>query len=326
MRKCLMAVTLAIIALFSILLPVYALASNDESQGQNVTSKIDFDRGPVFYAVMKTLTQGGPVKDDLVDRSLITYTKLDGYNDKFSRQIRIGYIEKLVDSGVYHIASSGLLEFGPQQSGDSSSSVILQVVRKYATMRTALLWDNFNYRGHESYVDIPSSMPLSAGTDFNVYMHHLTEPNGYWIESGVGRVSWSSYPVLYTYTTYVGLWNDVDIPSGISRAIRLFIDIPSNGNAQMYAYDTYSGLSAYDEQEVVNLNQRADCGQEEASSTDTWTNTSAVTQRDNILKNSSGTWIYWNDAVSTRFTTDTYMYQNNGIWDNKRWISTWCSR
>jgi len=70
-----------------------------------------YDKGPVFYAAVKTVAEEGPVKDDLIKRGLYTYSVSDG-----EEMIDVGGIEKLVEDGVYEIDEEGCLTFGPAYS------------------------------------------------------------------------------------------------------------------------------------------------------------------------------------------------------------------
>lgn len=330
MKKKIMTI-LAMVSLLALVVPYPAIAADLESQPQDPANGITvtIDRGPVFYAAVHTLSTDNPVKEDLIKRGLFIREKI-GDTDLCSGQIKFGEIEKLVNSGVYHITASNTLEFGPQLSGENVETLAEQLrveVHKYSEMKTAnLFWDNFNYRGHWSYVDLPSYLPLNSGTDFNVYTSHMAEPNGYFTEAGVGRVSWSDYPIIYTYTNYVGEWNYTEIPGGVSRTVFLYIDVSTNGLATMSVQDYYSGYAEAANQQVSYLNQRVDACQEECSSSNSWTETSYITQRDNELKDSNGTWINWNSSVSTRFITDSYMYESHSIQNDKYSFTTWCDQ
>jgi hypothetical protein len=66
-----------------------------------------YEKGPVFYAALKTIGEEGPVKDDLIVRGLYTYS---GNGEEM---VDIGGIEKLVDTRVYEIDDEGYLVFGP---------------------------------------------------------------------------------------------------------------------------------------------------------------------------------------------------------------------
>jgi hypothetical protein len=66
-----------------------------------------YEKGPVFFAAMKTVGQEGPVKDDLIARGLYQ-SDPDG-----EETVDIGGIEKLVEDGVYEIDEEGYLVFGP---------------------------------------------------------------------------------------------------------------------------------------------------------------------------------------------------------------------
>jgi len=70
-----------------------------------------YERGPVFDATLKTVEEGGPVKDDLIARGLFTYSVADD-----EEVIDIGGVKKLVDAGVYEIDEEGCLAFGPAYS------------------------------------------------------------------------------------------------------------------------------------------------------------------------------------------------------------------
>jgi hypothetical protein len=70
-----------------------------------------YERGPVFDATMKTIAEGGPVKDDLIARGLFTYSGEDE-----EEVVDVGGVEKLVEAGVYEIDEEGYLAFGPAYS------------------------------------------------------------------------------------------------------------------------------------------------------------------------------------------------------------------
>jgi len=70
--------------------------------------KSPIERGPVFTAVEMTLSQPGPVKDDLIARGLVKLSQ-----DGFVGEIKIGEIEKLVKDNIYRIDENGYLQFGP---------------------------------------------------------------------------------------------------------------------------------------------------------------------------------------------------------------------
>jgi hypothetical protein len=70
--------------------------------------KAPIERGPVFSAVENTLAQNGPVKDDLINRSLVELS-----SNGTIGEIKIGEIEKLVKDEVYTIDEDGYLQFGP---------------------------------------------------------------------------------------------------------------------------------------------------------------------------------------------------------------------
>jgi hypothetical protein len=69
-----------------------------------------YEKGPVFFATLKTIGEGGPVKDDLIARGLY-YSVPDG-----EEVVDIGGVKKLVDDGVYAIDDQGYLIFGPSYS------------------------------------------------------------------------------------------------------------------------------------------------------------------------------------------------------------------
>lgn len=85
-----------------------------------------YERGPVFDATLKTLAEGGPVKDDLIARGLFTYSVPDGEGDETPEVINVevidvemidvGGVKKLVEAGVYEIDEDGCLAFGPAYS------------------------------------------------------------------------------------------------------------------------------------------------------------------------------------------------------------------
>ena len=72
-----------------------------------------YDRGPVNDAVLRTLAQGGPVKDDLIMRGLFTIPTVDEAGAIVPGTIKVGEIEKLVKARVYSIDKQGYLTFGP---------------------------------------------------------------------------------------------------------------------------------------------------------------------------------------------------------------------
>jgi hypothetical protein len=69
-----------------------------------------YEKGPVFIAAMATLSQPGPVRDDLIERGLATYP--DDETGE-AQVVKVGEIEKLVEAGVYEIDEEGYLVFGP---------------------------------------------------------------------------------------------------------------------------------------------------------------------------------------------------------------------
>ena len=71
-----------------------------------------YERGAVLVAIEKTLSQPGPVRDDLIERGLFTIPDDTG----ISGAIKVGEIEKLVEDGVYAIGDEGYLIFGPSYS------------------------------------------------------------------------------------------------------------------------------------------------------------------------------------------------------------------
>jgi hypothetical protein len=72
-------------------------------------SNSPIDRGPVFTAVENTLAKGGPVKEDLIKRGLVT---LPANTSSTPGVIKIGEIENLVKSGVYAIDNESYLIWG----------------------------------------------------------------------------------------------------------------------------------------------------------------------------------------------------------------------
>ncbi len=67
------------------------------------------NRGPVWEAVEKTLgsyADLNPVKEDLIQRGLVSIGTQSGYIDA-------GKIEKLIEEKVYMIDENGYLQFGP---------------------------------------------------------------------------------------------------------------------------------------------------------------------------------------------------------------------
>lgn len=75
------------------------------------------DRGRVFDAVEKTLSQPGPVRDDLMRRGLYRVPSTANITDgPVPGEIQVGEIERLVKQGVYAIDRHGYLVFGPAYS------------------------------------------------------------------------------------------------------------------------------------------------------------------------------------------------------------------
>ncbi len=74
--------------------------------------RVPYNKGPVNDAVELTLGQGGPVKDDLVARGLVTIPSGNVAATPQVGSIKIPEIEILVQNGVYAIDKQGYLVFG----------------------------------------------------------------------------------------------------------------------------------------------------------------------------------------------------------------------
>jgi hypothetical protein len=311
-----------------VLLPTTVFASADDSSGQAASSSnvTLIERSPTFIAIEQTLAQGGPVKDDLIKRGLVTFPTPDGKGGMTPGVIQTSKIDELASTGVYHITEANTFELGPQTPKVINVTATASVSYKYAAMQTKKWnsWDEYKYRGHTVYVDIPSNIVLSSGTIHNIYTNHLALSDGQWIESGVGWVNWASSPILFTYTSYTGNWTWLSIPSGTPRTIFLRLEVQPSGQSEMYASDSYYGYQVDTFQQVTSLNFRVDQCQEQCS-TGVWTQTPMVLQHDNMLKNTNNQWVNWNNAINTNWFADSPMHQNYGIQNDKKWIDTWCS-
>jgi hypothetical protein len=72
------------------------------------------NHGDVSIAVEKTLSKPGPVKEDLIDRGLVTYPSQSSNTTSVAPgMIKTGEIEELVKKGTYIIDKDGYLQFGP---------------------------------------------------------------------------------------------------------------------------------------------------------------------------------------------------------------------
>ena len=75
-----------------------------------------FDHGEVYSAVAQTLAKGGPVKDDLIKRGLVSIPTTNNNETLATPEqgyLKLNDIENLIESGVYSIDSQGYLVFGP---------------------------------------------------------------------------------------------------------------------------------------------------------------------------------------------------------------------
>jgi len=304
----------------------------NDNQAVQATSPTDtgnivsFYRGPLFTAVEQALSQEGPTKNDLISRELFTLPKSDGKGGMIPGEIKLGEIEKLANSGVYHVSEANILELGPEPSGMTRNAVT-STAYKYALMVTKRLslFYEYKYRGHEAFVDIPANITLASGTIHNLYTTHLGLPNGTWVESGVGWVNWASSPIIFTYSSYTNLWTYLTIPSGYARTVTLYINISTGYQASMLVYDPYSGMAISSVQQVTSLNHRVDQCQEQASDNNVWTSTPQVRQHDNYVKNTSNTWVHWNNSINTDWFSDSPLHETHGIQNDLKWINTWCT-
>jgi len=296
-----------------------------------------FDKGPVALAVEKALTIGGPIKEDLINRGLFTFPTSDGKSGRTPGEIKVGDIEKLVNSGIYVLDNISGLAIRDQNSTDEiqkePESILVDAEYKYAQMVTRTLeWvDVYNYRGHFCWVSIPANVTLAQGTVHNVYTHHMGLPRPFpwspkrFVESGVGWVSWAPSPIIFTYDTYNPGWVYDTIPGGISRDIYLLIDISPSYQAQMFVWDPYSNKSIQTFRQVDELNHRIDVAQEQASFAGVWTQTSYARFFDNIVKNTAGNWVNWNNSIDTDWDNNPPLYEGHGILNDKKWIETWAN-
>lgn len=322
---------LTLVAILLLIVPGSAIAADENGQPQTEAttgseSTKYFDEGPVFPAIERALAQEGPVKDDLINRGLFILPTSDGKGGEIPGEIKIGEIEKLINAGTYSIDETNTLVQG-SQSPEQKSATSASLSYKYALMVTRLwgIIDQFSYRGHSAYVTIPANITLSPDTVHNLYTNHMGLPNGSFIESGVGWVSWASSPIIYTYSSYTGAWSYIPITSGISRDIylQLFVN-PTTYLAYMYVVDMYTLSFVMTTQTVSGLNHRVDQCQEECSS-GTWTATPQVLQYNNQLVNTSNQWVNWNNSIPTAWTSNSPLHQNYGIQNDMKWINTWCT-
>jgi hypothetical protein len=311
-----------LVAVLSTLFTIPAFAQDDSSQPPS-TSLGFISKGDTYYAVEKALTYNKAVRKDLMERGLFTLPSKDSKGNMVPGIIDVGKIESLVKNGTYVIANNSMfLASQPVEENYARSTGSY----KYAQMVTRHLevFDDFNYRGHESYVNLPSSLTLNADTVHCVYTHHLLLPNNQFVESGVGWVSWAPSPIIYTFQSYTGVEVYLSIPSA-SRTIYLDIEINATTlNAWIYVYDPYTTYSISTNQAVTAANHRVDQCQEEYS-TGAWTSTPTIRHHDNRVKNTSNTWVNWNNSIDTDWDNNTPLYENHGITSDKKWIDTWCT-
>lgn len=299
----------------------------DDTEAAGAGSIGHYYKGPEFVAAVVAISEEGPIRDDLIARGLFTYP-----DDETGEPglVKVGEIKKLVEAGVYYIDETNRLRIGSQTDGQEAAATAKNaLVYKYAEMVTRRLeiWDDFKYRGHRCYVHIPADIDLEPGTKQNLYCTHMgTSDAYYFVECGVGWGPNSSNPFIYTYDTYTYHLPYKYITSGVSRDIYLKIDIDSEDyTAKMYVRDPYTGKTVTTYQEVIALNHRADQCQEQASYTDTWTETPKVKQFDNRLKNKSDKWVKWNDSIATDWDHNAPLYESHGITNDMKWIKTWCN-
>jgi hypothetical protein len=307
--------------------PGISLAAEGNQQTDTEAAGVSagyYDKGPVFLATLVALEEEGPVKDDLTARGLFTYLAADDLE-----VIDIGGITKLVEAGVYSIDGTSKLRIGPQIEGQKAAATAKSsATYKYAQMVTRRweIFDEFKYRGHRCYVDIPANLELESGTIHNVYSTHMGSSDCYYfLECGVGWWS-SNRPYIYTYDTYSCLMYRTRISSGVSRDIYMKITIDSEDyEAKMYVRDPYDDKYVRTYQEVYTLNHRVDQCQEQASYTDTWSETSKVKAFSNRLINKYDDWVDWDDDIATDWDHNSPLRESHGITNNMKWIKTWCN-
>ncbi len=285
-----------------------------------------FNKGMAYPAALIAALMPGPIQSDLEKRGLVSL----GSNSSQGSSVDLGQIQSLIQQGMYFIDPNNHMQAGPvsipsqvfQFTGTNNYIYALRATQLWAAL------DNFSFTGHTVKVSIPANLdfPANGPTTHNLYNTHLTLPDGRWVESGVGWVSWAQSPIIYTYESYTGRWNFESIPAGSQRDILLKIEISPNLQATMSASDPQSGKSVTSQQQVGALNHRVDLTQEQFSNTNQWLNTPHVQFHDSQIKNNpSDNWVSWDNSVVTSWVNNPPMYESKGVTNGQIWTETWCS-
>lgn len=304
------------------------------SQGNNTSetqAEFEATKSRIDPIIDAALQSSGDVRNDLLKRGLLVEER-DARGEIKGGEVWFNKIEDLIKSGVYHIDQAGALQAGA--SPTDMGALTTTYYYKWAQQRCTRLnyWDEYIYRGLQYKVPIPASITENPKTAHVLYCGHLFLTGNRWIEGGVGwrRVDGYTFTlIIYTETTYEGNYHYFTIPSGYSRDVLIKLEI-LNGTTTgaMLVYDTGSGTSIYNTYPVPATDHCANFQQEECStySSGGWTTTPQVKNYDSILKNTSNNWINWNNNVSTKWSADSPpMYQNHGIENDRKWMTTWCT-
>lgn len=311
-----------ILLLVALLVPTQV--SGQESTSVNTDSSVSIsDRGPYFDTIMSAALLPGAIQNELMAKGLVNI-KYDKQGKAIGGRVDVDAIAKMIDSGVYWVdKQKHLREDTIIESDNFSPRVITANEYRYGSMGTV----TNNYRGDICYATIPSSITLGAGTTHILYSTHLAlGDTSHWIEAGIIWANWlyDNGPALFTYDTYGNGYQWTYIPAGVQREVYLNIQVYSDYHAELYARDSYSGLTMYTWTSQVNtLNGNADEGEEQYSSSYTYTPTSPVMIDRSKLKNTSGNWINWSNSISTGFRDDNPLWESHGISNGMRWVQPW---
>jgi hypothetical protein len=230
-----------------------------------------YDRGPLYPAVLECVLAGGAVTDDLVQRHLVSVES--DIEEVFNVEIDTGGILELIYSGVYCINPDYVLAPGPAENEIPEAEPGYRYARRLSRVLNVL--DDYRITAHSVYVTFPAGVtfPDDGETTHNLYNTHLVLPDGEWIESGFGWVTWADGPIIYTYQSYTDRWDFTTVPDGKERDILLEIEFSRDRFAEMHVFDPLSGKSITAIREIPAPGHRVDFSQEQHSFNDTWLDT-----------------------------------------------------
>jgi hypothetical protein len=216
------------------------------------------ERGSAYPEALIAALTSGPVQNDLLKRGLISL----GTGDTQVSTVDLGVIQNLINQGAYFLDPQNRLQLGPVPlpTGFLQTQPGAYYIYSLRLTQALTFIDDFSYIGHIVNITIPGdfNLPADSKTTHNLYNTHLTLPDGRWVESGVGWVTWTKSPIIYTYQSYTGKWSFASIPGGVQRDIALKIEISTNQVAEMSASDLYSGKTIKTQQQVGALGHRVD--------------------------------------------------------------------